>query len=293
MVAGVTMGSGLATLGGYPFAVRYSRGASARARTFATLVANAYDYLRDLFPDVTLDIAVIVADRRDWRSRQPYGLAYFDDADDQIAPGIVVVPAGRGDFWAAMVEDLRESSTTEHPMLVATYPDGAGGVDLQPFFDLVSVHELGHALEVQAGVRLPTLWLSEIFANLVLHAYVYARQPESAATLEVLATVGARTSRRDHGIRSPRYRTLEDLETHYTGGERPMDPLNYVWYQYRWQRLAAAMFDADGEDGLIRFANFFRAGPDVRSGPHSAISLAPLLSAEVSEVLAHAVREWR
>jgi hypothetical protein len=49
-----------------------------------------------------------------------------------------------------------------------------------------------------------------------------------------------------------------------------MSALNYVWYQYqyqyqyqyRWQRLAARMFDADGEDGLIRFWNCFHAaGP--------------------------------
>src|SRR5436190_2958074 len=33
-----------------------------------------------------------------------------------------------------------------------------------------------------------------------------------------------------------------DTTAHYTGGDQPMSPLNYVWYQYRWQRLAARMF---------------------------------------------------
>ena len=36
-----------------------------------------------------------------------------------------------------------------------------------------------------------------------------------------------------------------------------MSALNYVWYQYRWQRLAAKVFDADGEDGLVRFWDCF------------------------------------
>jgi hypothetical protein len=27
-----------------------------------------------------------------------------------------------------------------------------------------------------------------------------------------------------------------------------MDPLNYVWYQHRWMRLAAKMFEVDGAD---------------------------------------------
>lgn len=38
-----------------------------------------------------------------------------------------------------------------------------------------------------------------------------------------------------------------------------MNPLNYVWFQYRWQRLAAKMFNTDGEDGLVRFWDCFHA----------------------------------
>jgi hypothetical protein len=48
-------------------------------------------------------------------------------------------------------------------------------------------------------------------------------------------------------MRAESYSTLDELGAHYTGGDDPMSPLNYVWYQYRWQRLAARMFDADGE----------------------------------------------
>jgi hypothetical protein len=122
--------------------------------------------------------------------------------------------------------------------LLAAYPDGAGGLDLQPFFDLVTIHELGR-------------------------------------------------------MRAEGYSTLEELEAHYTGGDQPMSPLNYVWYQYRWLRLAARMFGADGEDGLVRFWRYFRATDGMSSGEATAAALAPVLRTEVSETLGRAIQNWR
>jgi hypothetical protein len=289
----MAMGSGLAHLSGYPFEVRYSDGSLARARAAADIAADAYVYFSRLFSGVEPDIAVIVASEADWQSRQPYGLPFFNDDDDQIRPGIVVMPAGSGDFWTAMGQDLHEASPRGYTSLLGAYPDGAGGLDLQPFFDLVTIHELGHAFEVLGDLRLPTFWLGEIYANLALHAFVATRRPESLNTLEVLSTVGVQSPRLDARMRAEGYSTLEDLEAHYTGGDNPMSPLNYVWYQYRWQRIAANMFDAEGEDGLIRFWECFHATDRLDSGEVTAALLAPLLTAEVSETLGRAVQDWR
>jgi hypothetical protein len=289
----VALGSGLASLDGYPFEVRYSDGALVRARAAADITASAYAYFSHLFAGVDPDIAVIVADEADWQSRQPYGLPFFNDDDGQIRPGIVVMPAGSGDFWVGMGHDLREATPGGYKRLLAAYPDGAGGLDLQPFFDLVTIHELGHAFEVIGGLRLPAFWLGEIFANLALHAFVATKQPGSLATLEVLSTVGARSRRLDARMRAEGYTTLDDLEAHYTGGAEPMSALNYVWYQYRWQRLAAKMFDADGEDGLVRFWNAFRGTSRLGSGEVTAASLAPLLTSTVSQTLGRAIQNWR
>jgi hypothetical protein len=289
----MAMGSGLACLGGYPFEVRYSDGSRVRARTAADVTADAYVYFSHLFSGVEPDIAVIVADETDWESRQPYGLPFFNDDDDQIRPGIVVMPAGSGDFWMAMGEDLRVASPHEYSRLLTTYPDGAGGLDLQAFFDLITIHELGHAFEVLGDLRLPTFWLGEIFANLCLHAFIATKQPESLETLEVLSTVGALSMSLGERMGAEGYSTLDELEAHYTGGDDPMSPLNYVWYQYRWQRLAATMFESDGEDGLIRFWDYFRAPSHLNSGVATAASLATLLRTEVSETLGRAVQEWR
>lgn len=289
----MALGSGLAYLGGFPFEVRYSDGSLVRAYASANVTAGAYAYFSRLFSGVEPVIAVIVADEADWESKQPYGLPFFNDDGGQIRPGIVVMPAGSGDFWIALGQDIREASPRGFARLLATYPDGSGGLDLQSFFDLVTIHELGHAFEKLGDLRLPTFWLGEIFANLALHAFVATRQPENLNTLEVLSTVGAQCRRLGARMRAEGYSTLEELEAHYTGGDQPMSPLNYVWYQYRWQRLAARMFDADGEEGLVRFWDCFHATDRLTSGEVTMGSLASLLRTEVSEILGRAVQNWR
>ena len=62
----MAVGSELPRLGGYPFEVRYSDGALARARAAADVAADAYVYFGRLFSAVEPDIAVIVADEADW-----------------------------------------------------------------------------------------------------------------------------------------------------------------------------------------------------------------------------------
>jgi len=293
----VSVSPDLSLLEGYPFEVRYSTGALERARVSADIAARAYDYFKRFFVGVSPDIALIVADESDWAdltSRCPYGLPFFNDDAGQIRPGIVVMPAGVGDFWVTIAQDLHDgASPEEFATVLATYPDGDGGVNLQPFFDLITIHELGHAFEVMGDLRLPTFWLSEIFANLALHAFVATELPESLATLEVLSTVGARCRTLSDRMRADGFTSLEELQAHYTGGDDAMSPLNYVWYQYRWQRLAATMFEIDGEDGLVRFWDCFFERDDFNLGATTAASLAPLLTRDVSPTLGQAVRDWQ
>ncbi|HUY57641.1 MAG TPA: hypothetical protein VMV12_07410 [Candidatus Micrarchaeaceae archaeon] len=289
----MAVGSELPQLGGYPFAVRYSDGALLRAQATADIVLDAYVYFGRLFAAVEPDIAVIVADQADWSGSGPYGLPFFRDNAGEIRPGIVVMPAGSGDFWMQIARDLREASSRGYAKLLQAYPDGSGGLDLQPFFDLITIHELGHAFEVLGDLRLPTFWLSEIFVNLAMHAFVSTQRPASLPTLEVLSSVGAGSRKLAARMRAEGYSTLDELQAHYTGSEDPMSPLNYVWFQYRWLRLAAKMFDVDGEGGLVRFWECFHATDRVNASGATAASLAPLLATEVSPTLGRAVRNWR
>ena len=105
--------------------MRYSQGALVRARAAADVAASAYGYFSRLFSGAEPDIAIVVAGQADWKSRQPYGLPFFNDDGGQIRPGIVVMPAGSGDFWTAIGQDIRDASPRGYPRLLATYPDGA------------------------------------------------------------------------------------------------------------------------------------------------------------------------
>ena len=240
-----------------------ARGALARARVAADVAADAYGYLNRLFSEEP-DIAVIVASKADWKSRQPYGLPFFNDDPGQIRPGIVVMPAGSGDFWVAMGQDLRDRRRTGMPGFLPPTPAGKDGPNLQPFFDLITIHELGHAFEVLGDLRLPAFWLGEIFADLA-STRSWPRGGRKACPCLKHSPTWGHEPRLAARWRAEGYTTLEELEAHYTGGDQPMTALNYVWYQYRWQRLAAKMFDADGEGVLIRLWDCF----------HSAEPLSP------------------
>ncbi len=289
----MAVGSELPQLGGYPFEVRYSDGSLVRARAVADVAADAYVYFSRLFSAVEPDIAIIVAGEADWSGNGPYGLPFFTDDAGGIRPGVVVMPAGAGDFWVELARDLRDASPRGYAKLLATYPDGAGGLNLQSFFDLITIHELGHAFEVLGDLRLPTFWLSEIFVNVAMHAFVATQLPARLPTLEVLPTVGAGSRKLAARMRAEEYSTLEELQAHYTGSDDSMSPLNYVWFQYRWLRLAAKMFEVDGEDGLVRFWDCFHSTDRVNAGVATAASLAPLLRTEVSPTLGRAVQDWR
>jgi len=293
----MAMGAGLARLDGYPFEVRFSTGARERARAAAEIAADAYRSFSRLLGGVEPDVALIIADRADWHSRQPYGLPFFNDDPGQIRPEILVLPAGSGELWTGMVDDLRRASPRAFGRILATYPDGRGGVDLQPFFELITLHELGHAFEVFGQLELPTLWLGEIFANLALHVFVATRRPERLETLEVLSQVGAASRRLAARMRAAGSTTLDDFEQRSTGHATPMDPRTYIWYQYRFQRIAAAMFRADGEDSFVRFWSHFRrpgrdTASDLTASDLTAAALAPVLRAEVSDTLGRAIQEW-
>jgi hypothetical protein len=128
--------------------------------------------------------------------------------------------------------------------------------------------------------------------------------PGGQAMLPVTDITGGNADWKDTPLmRSDGYSTLEELEAHYTGGDQPMSPLTYVWYQYRWQRLAAKIFNADGEDGLVRLGNFFHGTNqpcrmvldqpsyrgNTRSGPRTAsipvaVRLGPTSAETASEV---------
>jgi hypothetical protein len=289
----MALGSDLPRLSGYPFEVRYSEGTLARAEASAEVARDAYVYLSSVLSQFAPDISLVVADERDWPADGPsFGMPFFS-AERGERPGVLVMPAGSGDFWSLMAHGIGDAPPQGYKNLLAAYPDDDGGLDLQPFIDLLTLHELGHSFEVLGGLRVPTFWLGELFANLALHTFVASRRPASMATLETFSIVGAGSEPLSARMHDEGYGTLDEFEAHYPGSEEPIGWLNYVWFQCRWQRLAAQMFDADGEDALVRFWECFHVTDRADADSATAASLVPLLTNEVSQTLGRAVRDWQ
>ena len=198
------------------------------------------------------------------------------------------MPAAGGDFWVAIVQDLRDASPGGYATLLATYPDGAGRVDLHR--SLISSRFMSLATHRGLGdLRLPTFWLSRSSSTwLCTRSSRLGGRRVSVA--RGASNHGSGKSRACRSDRAEGYSTLEELHAHYTGSDDSMSALNYVWFQYRWLRLAAKMFEVDREGGLVRFWDRFHATDRVNTGA-TAASLAPLLTAEAQPHLGRAAQD--
>jgi len=210
-------------------------------------------------------------------------------------------------FWRLQGRVARFASPLSgFPRLRKTYADANGDLQLRRFFDLLAVHELAHAFEDRGGTAFPTLWLSEIYANLALHAFVAKRRPSELANLTTLPDVQSRIRVFTMMMRATGYTSLHDFAPHFLlGTEKPMNGPNYGWYQVRFHVLAREIFNEGGEGALLRLWAFGQREAARRgSSPYnyfrehrtlgwfeqqSAKDLAPRLASEVSPGLGQAL----
>jgi hypothetical protein len=211
--------------------VRASAGLEERARPIAERCAGAYRFLADALgssPRVTLHVLA----PPDWPSNLPYGMPHF-------GAGTLVLAGEEAEFWRSFVPLIQEAPPPAVAAAVEVYgPD----LDLSPFFDLLAVHELGHAFHDSA--RFPRRWLDETFANLCLHSCVVAVE---TTALPVLRAFPAVVTSVDPGRFA--YRTLRQFERLYSTLASD-HPLNYGWYQCHFHRMADRVHDAGGMAAL-------------------------------------------
>jgi len=196
-----------------------------------------------------------------------------------------------------------------YPLLKRTYADPDGKLRLRRFFDLLVVHELAHAFDHEALGTLPALWLSEVFDNLALHAFVAALRPSELTNLTAFPAAQRRIGVFELMLRLRGHRSLEEFELHYpVGTEKPMSGANYGWYHIRFHVLASEVFNESGEAALVRLWKLGRSEGPGRSSPwayyleHRTLTewpgrmprreLAALLASEVSPRLGQVVADW-
>jgi hypothetical protein len=241
---------GLTSLPGFPFEVRTSDSTREQAGRLADRCGRAYSYLGDML-GFRPECALVVLNRADWsqRATQPlYGMPYCSAGN--------LFLAGEPSDLGARLEEVASSA----PPLAAQALDqvyGTGPDRLAPFADLLIIHELAHAFHDGVPFAFPRSWLMELFADLALYVYVVANEPDQTPHLETLPRVAL-----EYCLLQPVARDLRYFEAFYPY----IEPLTYVWYQFRFTMMAKGLVDAAGPDMLRRLWDAFALSDDQLAG---------------------------
>jgi len=229
-------------------------GVEERAIGVGRIASQSYDYLAELL-GFRPEAQVLVVTEADWSRVTETPIYGLPNAGNST----LVVAGDEPPLWASFADMVRPEDRAEFD---AVYGNPDGSFRLAPFMDLVAVHEVGHVFH-QGTQHFPRLWLQELFANLCLHAWVTERSPGDMATLTTLPRLGAKSPPAAWA-----HTSRDDFETLYTSVGGP----NYVWYQFRLQVEAGALYDRVGADAVRLLFEAFHLPDD---------ALARRLAAEV------------
>jgi hypothetical protein len=240
-VIDITKHQGLASLSGFPFEVRTSASTREQAGRLADRCARAYSYLGDMLA-FRPRCALLVLNRADWSERASspsYGMPYYN-------AGNLFLTGEPSDLTARLEQMAGSAPPAAARELDQVYRTGADR--LAPFADMLVVHELAHAFHDGVPFVFPRSWLMELFADMALYAFVVAEEPDRRLHLETLPRVAL-----EHRLLTPVARDLRYFEAFYPY----IEPLTYVWYQFRFTMMAKSLIDAAGPDALRRLWDAF------------------------------------
>jgi uncharacterized protein len=281
LVAGSGWTSGrseLIPLEGYAFQVRASPGQEGRARAMADMVASTLAHFAPRL-GITPEVELLVLAQGDWAEHADfpvYGMPHI------LGGRTLIVASEENPFWQGQIPDPASVPEEVARALRHVYGDGAGGLLGAPFFDLLAIHELGHAYAAQARVGMQRNWMGEFFPNLLLHAWVEEVAPEHLPALTLFPEVVVA-----RGSGAFEFSRLADVEER-VGEVVTRNPENYGWFQSRWHQGARRVYEAAGSEVVERLWNALR---DTQERLDDEAFLA-LLDTRVHPALGHLVRAW-
>jgi hypothetical protein len=233
--------SALNALPGYDLKVYFSKGQEVRAKQMARLSTNAMVYTKTLVgfaPSVTL----LILSKDDWSkytSYPVYGMPHYNDAQT------LVVAAEENEFWNSFIPPLDQLPQSLSEQIRQVY-NRDGKLTMQPFFDLLALHELGHAFHQQGGRTMQRKWMGELFCNILLHTYIAEKEPSLLPALTVFPNMVVAAGKDEY-----KFTSLAAFETNYNELGKQY-PKNYGWYQSRLHAAAREIYDACGREVLQR-----------------------------------------
>lgn len=271
--------SDLTALDGYKTKVYFSTGNDVRAKTVAERMDRVLEYYNNLIayePEVTL----LILNPVDWPKHTTfpvYGMPHYDDTRD-----LLIMASENNEFWKSFIPPIEQLPKELADKISSTYVDENGNLTMQAFFDLLAIHEIGHANHFQAGIIVQRMWMDELFCNILLHTYVAKNEPEQLSALTVFPQMVIAGGKEEY-----KFTSLTDVEERYEEiGQKY--PKNYGWYQCRWHSAAGNIYDAGGADTFVKLWNAFSSQKEKLGDSEFAV----FLSNEVHQSIADVMHKW-
>jgi hypothetical protein len=245
LLSQVTFGQtyeGLQKLGGVNQNVYFSPNAKERAIKILDNVAKADEYFQKEF-SVKPTYTLLVLSPSDWKKyahpNAIYGIPHF------LPDGRLVVASENNDFWKRNAPPINTLPKELAQKMKDAYTDKNGEINLTDAFDLLAVHELGHAFQTAAGIAKQRNWLSELFCNVLLHTYLAEKNPKQLQYITTFTQVAVQS----FPPQMLKYTKLEEFEKNYNLIAQK-HPDNYGWYQCRFHVVAGEIYDNGGVDAM-------------------------------------------
>lgn len=265
-------------LDGYQTKVYYSNGTNERAKIMASRCDKVVQFYKKQIrfePSVTL----LILSPQDWSKYTNfpvYGMPHYNDNKT------LIVASDDNDFWKSFIPPISQLPRQLADQIISTYSNKNGDLTMQAFFDLLAIHELGHAYHNQGKLTMQRKWMGELFANILLHTYIAENEPELLPALTVFPKMVVAG-----GKSELKYTSLKDLETNYTEiGQKY--PKNYGWYQSRWHIAAGNIYNTGKVKTFKKLWVTLKSNNEILDNA----AFASLLSRKVHRSVADVLLKW-
>lgn len=271
--------SDLEQLKGYTQTYYFSPGCEERAKNIAEFMENAAVYFEtelEFTPKTTLFILA----PQHWKKYATFPIYGMPHNIDYYR---LAIASEDNPFWKSFLPSLENLPLALVERINNSYRKTDGSYSMQPFFDLLALHEMGHSYHEQAGLKMQRKWISELFVNIMLHTYVAEMQPELLPALETFPemVIGA-------GSSEYRYTSLKDFEEKYDDTGQGMTAKNYGWYQSNLHHAAKQIYNAGGKMVLLKLWNALKKHQEDMDNE----KLVEILKKEVHPSVANVYLNW-
>jgi hypothetical protein len=229
-------------------AIFYSQDQEVSAQFSGEICYEANSFFKRTLDNLEVDYKIYVLSKEDWAHYTDpnliYGMPHFIPNEKRL-----VVAAEDNAFWRMQLPDFSSLASPYKELFPMTYSFN-DEVSSRYFFDLLPIHELGHAWSSKGGLNTQRNWLSEMLCNLMLHTFIAEERGEFLGALELLPMYWSNEDQSNYT-----YTSLEQFQNNYweIGTQSPR---NYAWYQYRFHNAARKLYNEGGADVLINLWSF-------------------------------------